>query len=240
MNLQHKLKLDWCTHEAAKYACEHWHYSRCMPSPFSKPFKIGVWEGGKFIGVVIFTTGVSSALGKPYGLKNIEACELQRVALARHVVTVTRVISIAICFLRKANPRLRLIVSFADPHEGHTGGIYQGGNWIFSGKTSASSAYFDAKGIEYHARNISKTGGYDKHGVKQYRRSSMARIEIRQGKLRYLMPLDDEMRKQIELLRKPYPKRAEGETKDTLANHAREGGSLPTSALHTSSEVLNG
>lgn len=33
--------------------------------------------------------------------------------------------------------------------------------------------------------------------------------------------------------------RAEGETKDTLAIHAREGGSLPTSALHTSSEVPN-
>jgi hypothetical protein len=26
------LKLDWCSHEAAKYACENWHYSKCVPN----------------------------------------------------------------------------------------------------------------------------------------------------------------------------------------------------------------
>ena len=27
------LKLDWCSHAAAKYAVEHWHYeSRCLLS----------------------------------------------------------------------------------------------------------------------------------------------------------------------------------------------------------------
>jgi hypothetical protein len=36
------LKVDFCSHEAAKYACEHWHYSRCVPA--SKLIKIGVWE----------------------------------------------------------------------------------------------------------------------------------------------------------------------------------------------------
>jgi len=205
-----------------------------MPAPFSKPFKVGVWEGGKFIGVVIFTTGVSSALGKPYGLKNIEVCELQRVALARHTVAVTRVISIAIRFLKASNPNLRLIVSFADPHEGHVGGIYQGGNWLFAGETSASSAYFDSKGIEYHARNISKTGGYDKHGVKQYSRASMARVEVRQGKLRYLMPLDDEMKKQIEPLRKPYPKRVRSVDSDTSGDQPEVGGANPTRTLSDS------
>jgi trehalose 6-phosphate synthase/phosphatase len=36
------LKLDWCSHEAAKYACEKWHYSGRVPT--SKSARIGVWE----------------------------------------------------------------------------------------------------------------------------------------------------------------------------------------------------
>ena len=24
------LRIDWATHEAARYACEKWHYSRCV------------------------------------------------------------------------------------------------------------------------------------------------------------------------------------------------------------------
>lgn len=52
-------------------------------------------------------------------------------------------------------------------------------------------------------------------------------------KHKYLMPLDSEMRNQILPLSKPYPKRAGSDTLDTPANHAGEGGSLPTPALHS-------
>ena len=60
------LKIDWATYKAAKYAVEHWHYSRCMPK--SKLSKIGVWENGKFIGAVIFGYGATPEIGKPYRL----------------------------------------------------------------------------------------------------------------------------------------------------------------------------
>ena len=53
-----RLKLDWATHEAATYAVEHWHYSHTMPK--SKLVKIGVWEDGKFIGVVLFGVGATT------------------------------------------------------------------------------------------------------------------------------------------------------------------------------------
>jgi hypothetical protein len=48
----------------------------------------------------------------------------------------------------------------------------------------------------------------------------------------YVLGLDDVMKKRIELLRKPYPKRATSETVDTLADQVREGGLAPTVALH--------
>ena len=37
-----KLKIDWATHKAAKYACQNWHYSKSMP--FGKMVKIAVYE----------------------------------------------------------------------------------------------------------------------------------------------------------------------------------------------------
>lgn len=128
------LHLDWCTYEAARYAVEHWHYSRSLPTP--PLVKIGVWESGRFIGCVLFGRGANNNMYKPYGLTVTEACELVRVALHRHVAPVSKIVGIALRFLRKSNPGLRLVVSYADPNEGHTGAIYQAMNWKESTATS--------------------------------------------------------------------------------------------------------
>ena len=45
------------------------------------------------------------------------------------------------------------------------------------------------------------------------------------------MPLDADMRRRIEPMAKPYPKRAASDTSDTPAVQAGEGGSTPTAAL---------
>ena len=76
------LKLDWATHEAAKYACTNWHYSKCMP--VGKIVKIGVWEDKKFIGVVLYSYGANNNASKSFGLTQYECCELTRVALTSH------------------------------------------------------------------------------------------------------------------------------------------------------------
>ena len=46
-NVIMSLRLDWCSYAAAKYACENWHYSKCLPA--SKIVKIGVWEDEKYL-----------------------------------------------------------------------------------------------------------------------------------------------------------------------------------------------
>ncbi len=45
------------------------------------------------------------------------------------------------------------------------------------------------------------------------------------------MPMDREMTKEIEKLRKPYPKRASSVESGTSAFHAERGGESPTDAL---------
>jgi hypothetical protein len=200
------LKVDWATHEAAKYACENWHYSKTVPSPLTKPVKIGVWEDEVFVGVIIYTVGVGSSINSPYGIGRQEICELQRVAMRAHKTPVTKMIAVSIKLLKKSNPKLKLIVSFADTHQGHHGGIYQGGNWVYTGLSSPSMVYFDKNNRQIHPRNVGLKTEYDSSGVKKYNKNEL-RKEIRPGKHRYLMPLDDEMRVKIASLAKPYPKR---------------------------------
>ena len=200
------LRIDWATHEAAKYAVETWHYSRVLPVP--PLVKVGAWELHKFIGVVIFSRGANNNLLKPFGLYATEGCELTRVALTNHKIPVSRIIKLAMQFLKRNSPELRLIVSFADPNEGHHGGIYQAGNWIYTGRQPDSIEYIGPDGKRWHGRMVKKKGWTTVHGKKRRTLTPDQCTPVeRQGKHRYLMPLDGEMRAKIAPLAKPYPKR---------------------------------
>ncbi len=225
-----ELRLDWCSHQAARYAVEHWHYSRSLPPPPHN--RIGVWENSKFIGCILFGRGASPQLLRPYGLKNTEGAELVRVALDAHLTPVSRIVSIAIKFLQLRSPGLRLLVSFADPDKGHQGSIYQAMNWTYLGLTSPSSTYRDKTGKVWHERMISRRGYNLVFGEIRpvLKPSECEKINL-PGKHRYLMPLDPEMRAQIAPLSKPYPKRAGSIASDASATHAGEGGAIPTPAL---------
>lgn len=221
------MKIDWATHEAAKYACLHWHYSKSMPTP--PIVKIGVYEDEKFIGCVLFSRCANNNLGNPYGLKQTEVCELTRVALNQHRTQVSRIIAIALKFIKKKETGLRLCVSFADPNEGHHGGIYQAGGWIYSGKSNSTPKYKTKDGKILHQRQVSKVGYKPQYGtIRRVPKQSDCEVLPQLDKHRYLMPLDDEMRKQIEPLRKPYPKRV---TKATSGDQLEGGGAIPTHAL---------
>lgn len=200
------LCIDWCTHQAAKFAVENWHYSKRMPMP---PYvRVGAWEHGKFIGCAIFARGANMNIGKPYGLAATEVAELVRVALTKHDAPVSRVMAIAVRFLRRHSPGLRLLVSYADPSEGHHGGIYQACGWTYNG-TSEDSEQFLHMGRWKHSREV-RADSFGKSGggsAKVEGWQSLPRRKV-PGKHRYLMPLDDAMRAQIAKLARPYPKRA--------------------------------
>ena len=159
---KNSLHIDWATHKAVTYACKNWHYSKSVPVP--PLVKIGVWEESQFVGVVVFSRGASPSLLNSYGLNANEGCELTRVALNKHVAPVSRIIKIAISFLKKKAPSLQLIVSFADPQHGHHGGIYQAGNWTYTGDTAAGKEYY-FKGRRFHSRQVSEKGWNIQQGV---------------------------------------------------------------------------
>lgn len=212
------LKIDWATHEAAKFACENWHYSRCLPA--GKLVKIGAWEDGNFIGAVLFGRGASPSLGAKFDLSQDECVELVRVAMRRHKTEISRIVAIALRFLKKTNPGLRLVVSFADPDKGHAGGIYQAGNWIYCGKSPETKELFiDGRWVHWR-------GGF-------YSKTENTPQRLMPGKHRYLMPLDAATKAKMVALARPYPKRAGSDTKDTAGVQPAKGGSTPTPALQS-------
>jgi len=205
-----------CTYEAAKYAVMNWHYSQAMPS--GKLIKHGVWEDDTFIGVVLYGRGANRDLLKPYGLDATQGCELVRIALTEHTATVTSIVSASMKDLKKQSPRLRVIVSFADLQQGHHGGIYQAGNWIYTGKSIAADEYI-INGTRVHGRSAramrqAKQGGAIKgestlDWLHKYVDANATRIQGSR-KHRYVYPLDKQMRRKIEKLRQPYPHAVEG------------------------------
>lgn len=239
MNLQPEkaiLRLDWCSHEAAKYAVKHWHYSRSLP--LGGLVKVGAWERGRFIGCVIFAQGNNQHQGAAYGLTMFEVCELCRVALDEHESHVTRIVALALKFLKQQCTKTRLVVSYADPEHNHHGGIYQGGNWTFIGTGGSAEAFYDAQGNRIHTRTAAPNGNKKQFGRNTSRhRGLVARRVTLLPKWKYLMPLDADMRERILPLAKPYPKRAGSDTKDTPAHRAGEGGSTPTPALQLNEKL---
>lgn len=204
------LKIDWATHKAALFACEHWHYSGCIPK--SKVVKVGVWENDQFIGVVLFSSGASPFLPKRYDLDQDECCELTRIALREHQTPVSRIVRIALSFLKRHCPGMRLVVSFADPEQGHHGGIYQAGNWIYAGQTLPAKWYM-IEGKLTHPRSLGNRGLEQSiRGAREWDPDAYV-VEVA-GKHRYLMPLDAKMREQVIEMSEPYPKRESNNATD--------------------------
>jgi hypothetical protein len=201
-----ELKIAWATHEAAKYACENWHYSAVIP--VGKLVKVGAWEDGKFIGCVIFGRGANNNMLKPFGLNADEGCELVRVALKEHQTPVSKILSFAIRFLKKQSPELRLVVSYADADQNHHGGIYQATNWIYDGLKNANTmGAFIINGKKTHPKSVHSKGIKQNINAVKKHLDPNATIFYTKGKHRYLMPLDNIMRDKLLPLSKPYPKR---------------------------------
>jgi len=197
------LQVDFCSFDAAQYACTHWHYSKCVPA--SKLVKIGAWEDDRFIGAIIFSRGASPNICKPYGMSNTEVIELTRVALRDHRAPVTQILSRAITLLKQTSPGLKLIVSYADIRQGHIGIIYQASNWIYEGKTEPAG-YIIINGVRKHSRTVGMR--YKTSSIEWLKKNvdPNAHIVYDSGKHKYLMPLDKKTRKQVMRLSKPYPK----------------------------------
>lgn len=215
--------------QAARYAVEHWHYSRRMPMPPLVCY--GVWEDRRYVGAVLFGRGGNRRLLRPYGLDVIEGAELVRVTLRDHSAPVSQLVAAAVKRLKASSPRLRLLVSYADPSYGHHGGIYQAMGWTYVGQTPPDRCFIDpATGRRYHTRVVTPSGWARQFGkLTRVQRPDDLQLVRLPGKHKYLLPLDRAMRRQVAKLARPYPQPC-GRGVDGDAPVPRTGGAGSTPA----------
>lgn len=231
------LRIGYATYKAVKWSCLNYHYAKAVPAGARVSY--GVWEDGKFVGTVIFSPGACRNLGSPYGLKMNQVCELVRVALTNHKTPVSRILSICIKLLAKKEPNLQLIVSYADANAGHYGGIYQASGWIYVGGSQSARRYI-IDGAVRHPKSICDRllqKGYSAtiENIRRYI-DAHAQVIIQKPKHKYLFALNEDIRRHVSMLAKPYPKRLSsgcvtGAESGTAATHAAGGGANPTVML---------
>lgn len=197
-------KIDYASHKSALYAVTNWHYTGCLPS--GRRYIVGVWEDDQFIGVIIFAKGANPYLGRAYGLHMSEMIELTRVALAEHQNPVTMYVAAALRLLRSDNPGLRLAVSFADPVAGHHGGIYQAGGWMFHGMGMQNDEVM-VHGKVRHKKTLHGKGWTSSIDWLRANVDPNAEVIVKPPKLRYVYPLDKQMRRRMEKVRRDPPAR---------------------------------
>jgi hypothetical protein len=201
------MKLELATYEAVKYACLYFHYAKSIPVQLCSYSVFN--EKGEWCGCIVFSSGSNGRLGKKFGLVQGEWCELVRMALNGKQESTSKALSISLKLLKKHNPLLKLVISYADCDQDHTGIIYQATNWIYEGKVQLNGGTPRIKilGKSTHARTIGKRGWKcNLEWLKKHIDPSAEHI-FTTGKHKYLYPLTKELKNICEPLRQPYPKK---------------------------------
>lgn len=199
--------------------------------------RVGVWEAGRFVGAIMFGPGANRHIARPFKLKDTEVCELVRVALAPASVRkhpTSKCVAISLRMLKRQSPGLRLVVSYADLGQGHRGVIYQAGGWLYLG--AATQPYLQVNRKIVHPRSLYERFGRGGQSVAWLRANvdpNAQRVKM-PAKLKYIMPLDREMREKLEPLAQPYMKRVGNIGSDVPATPGGKGRCDTTPALQLS------
>lgn len=202
------MRIDKATPDAARFACMQFHYAHAVPVC---QFVYNVWnDNDEWCGCIIYGGGATPNIAHPYNKWAGQVLELERVALngkQGHGKTSTAV-AMTLKALAKEAPWVDLVVSYADLDQAHVGVLYQATNWIYTGLTNADSrGAFIVNGKKMHPKTVHSKGW--KQSLLWLRENVDANAEefITKGKHKYLYPLNRAMRKRIQVLAVPYPKR---------------------------------
>jgi hypothetical protein len=214
------MRIERATKEAVKFAVKNYHYSKfASPRCYDFPFSI-FNDKNEFCGVICYGRGAHSSMGKPYNLYSGQYLELMRVALNGKQESTSKAISISIKLVKKKCPTVRLLISFADKRQGHTGIIYQATNWYFEKDIKTV-------GYEYYYKGKWTSGNFGKNIDK----SKLTKRDAG-GRLKYIYPLYKSLIPLCKSLSKPYPKNAQEVNKDKHdATSIEIDGSIPILAL---------
>lgn len=222
-------KIQIATNDMIDYACRNFHYSKSVPC--GRKIAYSVFEEGRFIGVIIYSLGANNNLAKSFGMVQGEVVELTRVALSKHKNPVSRYVAITLKLLKKQCKTIKIVVSYADKeNQGHIGGIYQAGNWIYLGLSKCSDFQYFYKGKWTHQRSINAIGETNKQ-LEKYLLKTLPKRK-NSDKYKYIYCFDKEIDVKYRKISRRYPKKNAclvQEQNSIIPD--KDGGATPTDTL---------
>ena len=149
---------------------EEHHYSKSI-NGCKVSMAFALYEAGEIVGAVLFGP-LSTTAWKRYGEKESDVVELRRLVCLDRCPRNTESWLIAQCLrVLKLQTGYKVCVSYADPHHGHCGTIYQAANWNYEGQTAPDILLQTPEGKLYHSRALrTKYNGDFKPFVKRLRK----------------------------------------------------------------------
>jgi hypothetical protein len=127
---------------------------------------------GVLVGAVIYGQ-MSTTAWKKFGQSEAEVLELRRLVLVDEAPknSESRVVGWTLRHIRKNLPNVNIVVSYADPHHGHTGVIYRASNFKYLGESASDTGFYNPiTNKTYHSRALrTKYNGDYKPFVKELR-----------------------------------------------------------------------
>lgn len=215
------MRLEIASKKAVQYALMNFHYAKKI-APRATDSAFSVFnEKNEWCGVICFGLGASPNIHSPFGLNAGEVIELIRVALNGKQSSTSKVVSIGLKLLKKNNPLVKLVVSYADKGQEHVGVIYQATNWYFIQDIKSSDTQYFVNNEWRHSKAI-------KPQIKKIAPKRKA-----SGKYKYIYPLDKTLIPLCKSLSKPYPKQAvEVHKLNSSQTSEKVGGANPTQPLY--------
>jgi hypothetical protein len=133
------------------------HYSKSMPSSL---VCIGFYVDNQLNACIVYSQGANnnvSSIIEDEEFTNNNILELVR--LYSHDWAGKNMESYCIAqsikYLKEHYPEIQVLISYADPCQGHVGTVYQATNWKYTGLSGAVPIYRDRQGKMHHSRIMS-------------------------------------------------------------------------------------
>ena len=194
---------------AARKLIEKYHYLHSMPGGTKLVF--GVLRDGRLLGTLTFGAGPHNAYKLVRGTAQEDCLTLSRLWLSDELPpnSESRVIGVSLRAIRK-NTKVKFVISYADPSQGHLGTIYQATGWIYTGLSETMPLFDMGDGRLRHSRSLSHA--YGSHSLKHFESCGVKVTVVPQPrKHRYISFLDKAYREKLTVPSLPYPKKVNNE-----------------------------
>lgn len=189
----------------AKKIIEKNHYLHSMPGGTKLAF--GVLRDGRLLGTLTFGAGPHNAYKLVGGVVQEDCLTLTRLWLSDELPanSESRVIGVSLRAIKK-NTKIKFIVSYADPSQGHLGTIYQATGWTYTGFSEAMPMFDLGDGRLRHSRSLSHA--YGTHSLKYFKGKGIkVKVVSQPRKHRYIYFLDKSYQDNLPVSTLPYPKK---------------------------------